>query len=343
MTRNELPAGRLLPQEEVQSTLARQLHNGAGLAETLGNLQQWSESVGYYDHLAGRNTYLSFSSEEWNTDLRLQVNYARIGYTPPTGDRPACPLCAENIGTPGKEKLRVYQFELNQRVYFAHLTPFPLHPGHFVVNRWEHLPMHLSRGAFEDAATFVEKCPGWLAASNSDLLWAGASVLQHHHFQAFPNLRLPIQDATALNTTTINNTVTSMLKWPCPSLRLYGKTGEVVETAFRLLQQWKKPEPGKRTCNFLMESIPHGKACLHIILRHSDHRTHPDLLPIKSEGVGIIEMAGELILPPRPNMTPEENRDYFTSIGGDLIPRLIGQNSPPPHLATAFFQTINWN
>lgn len=340
MTDGILPVGGLIPQDEVQSRLYKLQQDGATLPEILHALRIWKESIGYFDHLSGSNLHLEFPSSELDVDVRLQVNYSRVGYTPPTGTRPACPLCLENIGTAGKEKLRVHHLELNGRPYFAHLTPFPLHPGHFVVNKREHLPMELNREAFEEAITFTVNCPGWLLASNSDLMWAGASVLQHHHFQTFPKLRLPIEDAAEEGRTSINRTTVSTLRWPCPSLRLYGGTNEVVETAFHLLQEWKSPESARRTCNFLASSTTAGTTTLHMILRHSEHRTQRDLQPIKSEGVGIIEMAGEIILPPRMEMTAAENRDYFHSIGDNLIPRLISQNSPPMGIATEFFNTI---
>lgn len=323
-----LPRGKTLAQDEVQRLLARAESRGAALGEVLADLRRWSESIGYFDHLAEENVYLSFANEGYGVSFRLQVNYSRLGYTLPEGDRPACPLCIENIGTPGKEKLRVYQFDLGGRAYFCHLTPFPLHPGHFVVNCLEHSPMLIDQTALDDASAFLRRCPGWLAASNSDVEWAGASVLQHHHLQVFQGLRLPLQDARPLRSVRMGETLVEQLDWPGPVLRLSGATPRVLATGGTLLRRWKGTDPGRSTCNFLLHHPSHEESTLHLLLRHPRHRTGSDLRSIKSEGVGIIEMSGEVIVPPRGMMNRGENIAYFEQIGGQLVPRLIGDNSP---------------
>lgn len=336
-----LPAGILLSQEEIQRALQGAGDGGAPLGDILQALRSWSESVGYFEHLRQENVYFSFPDAAFGVELRLQVNYSRMGYSLPTGERPSCPLCIGNIGTPGKEKLRVHQFTLGGRDYFAHLTPFPLHGGHFVVNRLEHIPMIIDRDALADASEFIGRCPGWLAASNSDVEWAGASVLQHHHLQVFQSLRLPLQDASPIRGRNMGEGArVSELRWPCPALRIEGATADALRVAGDLLLAWKRVRPGETTCNFLLHHGEKGEATVHLLLRHPRFRTGKDLRAIKSEGVGIIEMAGEVIVPPREGLSRAENTVYFKEIGAALIPRLIADNSPAGDFVTRYLEDV---
>jgi galactose-1-phosphate uridylyltransferase len=322
-----LPDNPDLTQQEVQSLLAAD-HDG-NLDVTLRELERWSNAVGYFNHLTAPNEFLSFPNDDYGVTLRLQVNYSRLGYKAPNGERRvACPLCIENIGTPGKELLRVFEFELEGTQFFAHLTPFPLHPGHFVINSRVHEPMRIGDRALRETAAFLRRAPGWLAASNSDIEWAGASVLGHHHCQLFRRLQLPLEAARPLKEWKTRHSRMELLHWPCPSFRFAGAEQAVLEKASQVLSLWKEQSPPTNTVNFLMRIPEKRRLEIHLLLRDSRYRTPEELRPIKSEGVGIIEMAGEVILPPRPEKNREENKEYFQEIGPEFVPALIGGNAP---------------
>lgn len=325
----------------VQDILDRAARDGNhDLGDLLGSLRDWSESIGYFDHLKEENIYLEHENRDLGVKLRLQVNYSRMGYSLPEGERPACPLCIENVGVPGKVLLRVYKFNLGGRMYFAHLTPFPLHPGHFVVNRLEHTPMCVDRHALEDSWQFISQCQGWLAASNSDVEWAGASVLQHHHIQVFQRLSLPIQRAQANQTKMKQDTEISTLHWPCPALRITGTPIRALDLTGVLIREWKVINPGKNTCNYLLGQIDRERIQIHLLLRNPDYRTGEELRAIKSEGVGIIEMAGEIIVPPRPELSRSENHRFFENEGPALVPLLISSNAPKGGMVDEFIRRI---
>jgi len=323
-----LPAGVLLPQEEVQERLDS-LYSKGRFAEALVALETWLRSVGYFDHLTESNIFLSFEPEEGMPSLRLQVNYSRLSYKlPGQASKLSCPLCFENIGAPGKEKLRVYEFSLAGSRYFAHPTPFPLHPGHFVLNLRQHEPMRVSEKSLREAHDFLVHAPGWLLASNSDVEWAGASVLGHHHFQIFRELELPLEDASAIACRCSKGVELALLRWPAPVVRLQGESEAVLTKAASIINSWKNTEPLRCTFNYLMR-IDQDSLRLFLIFRHPDFTSSEKLREIKSEGVGVIEMAGEAIVPPRPGLNRHENEQFFRSHGKAIARAIIAENSPP--------------
>lgn len=327
-----LPEETLLPQSEVQERLQGLASQGYLAGEILTVLEEWLRSIGYFSHLKEPNLFLRFP--RWWTDsveLWLQVNYSRLGYRAPSARQPQhCPLCIENIGTEGKELLRVYEFELAGTWYFAHPTPFPIHDGHFVLNVREHVPMRVNRQSLEEAYAFLRQAPGWLLASNSDVEWAGASVLGHHHFQVFRNLQLPVERAPWIATRWDGNTRVQWVNWPAPVTRLIGQPEEVLRRGAQLIEEWKAIDPGRNTGNYLMR-LERGILTLTFFFRNPAYITPDDLKAIKSEGVGIVEMAGEAIVPPRPDLNRDANREYFERIGAEFTIALISSNSPPPY------------
>lgn len=329
---SSLPGAEVLAQDDVQARLASEYARTGDLDATLRDLGGWLGSVGYFDHLREENERLEFPDGELGVTLRLQVNYSRLAYRSPAADRRvACPLCIDNIGTPGKELLRVFQLELGGRPFFSHPTPFPLCPGHFVVNSLEHRPMTINAEGLEQSADFVERARGWLVASNSDVEWAGASVLGHHHMQVFESLRLPLEDAPVEKVLSRADCTAEFLRWPLPVVRITGDRSAVLAAGARLIGAWKQIDPGKATFNYLMRRLGDASIQLHLLFRHPDHRTGEILRPIKAEGVGIIEVAGEVIVPPIVGKSREENRLFFEEQGHRIVRGIVSDNAPVGH------------
>lgn len=326
-----------LPEQTEVQTRLQEVYSRTGgrLDETLVTLMQWSDGWGYFDHLKQTNEYLTFEAPGEVVPLRVQVNYSRLGYKAPEGNRgPACPLCFENIGVPGKERLRVFEFTLAGTPFFAHLTPFPLYRGHFVVNLRRHAPMMIGREGLVQSLDFVQRAPGWLVASNSDVEWAGASVLGHHHVQVFAALRLPVEDAAvedaAVETPLARGEAdAAVLRWHCPVVRVSGAPEAVVARAGAMIDAWKSAEAGKRTFNYLMRLVG-DTLTVHLFYRHPDHRTPEHRRTIKAEGVGIIEMAGEVIVPPIKELDRAANVSFFREKGLAIVREIIRGNGPWP-------------
>jgi hypothetical protein len=71
---------------------------------------------------------------------------------------------------------------------------------------------------------------------------------------------------------------------------------EVESRTCGLIERWKKMQSGRNTVNLVLRKI-NSVYEFYIILRNPDHRTPPSLRALKEEGVGVIEAAGEIILP----------------------------------------------
>jgi UDPglucose--hexose-1-phosphate uridylyltransferase len=301
----------------------------------LDALFEWSKRVGYLtDAKLNDNLRYTYFDPTLNIHFKTQINIARSRYSPlpPTGkDLPKlhCSICFENIGLPGKEQLRAFEFELNGKNFFAQLTPFPLYPKHFVLVSREQTPMIMNAESIADMLNFLDKAPRYTVLSNSDIEWAGASILAHHHYQTIENLKLPITEAHAFTgcQKKIGQTQIQLLNFPIATFRLDSPHSEELSWyGQKILAFWRAKDP-KNTCNLmLLHTHPHQKS-LFILLRNPAYRTPESLLAIKSEGVGIVEVCGEGIypIPQDPAIAHRIEREGLSVIKG-----IINGNNPLP-------------
>jgi hypothetical protein len=263
--------------------------------------------------------------------------------SPPAPGPQTCLLCKDNIGRPGKESLRVYELDLDGRGrrFFFQLTPFPLYPYHFVPVLSEHTPQSISPRSLDDMFALLELAPSYAILSNSDVQWAGASILSHLHFQMLRGVRLPVLEARAapLLDRRIPGGRAEFLDYPLAAFRFTGTDARALrQAAGALLQQWKSLDPGRNTVNLNLVRSPGGPESgfeLVVLLRNPDYRTPERLRRFKSEGVGVVEASGEAILPvPRGPEAPERWR-VIREQGLGLVKDLIAGNSPPMPSARA--------
>jgi UDPglucose--hexose-1-phosphate uridylyltransferase len=305
------------PQQEIQDRLAR-IHAAGDLSIVMDCLFRWSLAAGYITREKLEQVErLEFPDPDTGVTFRIQVNHARTKYSDaqerekkeaaPAGPR-ACLLCRDNIGRPGKEGLRVYEFLLDgrERRFFLQLTPFPLYPYHFVPVSSEHSPQFLNAQSVRDMLDFLRLAPEYTVASNSDVEWAGASILNHLHYQALRGVRLPVMDARPVpeRTRRLPGLAIEFLRYPLPAFRFTAVEEEPLRAAVpALIALWKSRDPGYRT--------PVG------------------LRRFKSEGVGVIEASGEAILPVPKGPEAEELWREIRGNGLTLCKALIAGNGPP--------------
>ncbi len=360
-----------LPPDTPQPAIQRRLeaiHAAGGLEAALEYLHRWELAAGYItqEKLEGIER-LAFPDLGSGLTFLLQVNHARTRYSdaqdrerrtadPPAsmpgsapasvpGSAPArkpCLLCKDNIGRPGKESLRVYELDLDGRGrrFFFQLTPFPLYPFHFVPVLSEHTPQLVSPRSLEDMFALLELAPSYAILSNSDVEWAGASILSHLHFQMLRGVRLPVLEARAEPglTHSIPAGRVELLDYPLAAFRFTGADGLALrQAAGALLEKWKSLDPGRNTVNLNLVRSPGSEPGfqLVVLLRNPDYRTPEGLRRFKSEGVGVVEASGEAILPvPRGPEAPEMWRE-IRERGLGLVKELIAGNSPPMPSARA--------
>jgi hypothetical protein len=331
------------------------IHAAADLETALECLHFWELAAGYItqEKLDGIER-LAFPDPASGLTFLLQVNHARTRYSdaqererqagkPPAkpGPKP-CLLCKDNIGSPGKESLRVYELDLDGRGrrFFFQLTPFPLYPFHLVPVLSEHTPQRISAQSLDDMFALLELAPSYAILSNSDVEWAGASILSHLHFQMLRGVRLPVLEARQAPglTRPISAGRIDFLDYPLSAFRFTGLDDRALrQAAGALLESWKGLDPGRNTANLnlVRSPAPQPGFQLVVLLRNPDYRTPERLRRFKSEGVGVVEASGEAILPvPSGPEAPEMWRE-IRERGLGLVKELIAGNSPPMPLAGA--------
>ncbi len=323
--------------KEMQNYL-NSVYNSSGLPETMGVLHDWEFRSGYINkEKYESNPRFKYIDPDTGTTYRAQVNIARSRYSPkpvPAAQKKNihCPICIENAGIAGKETLRVFRFDLNGRgrEFFLQLTPFPLFRHHFVLINMEKVPQKIDKTTLSDMFDFLDKAPTYTVCSNSDVEWAGASILSHMHYQVFDKLELPVMEAPIKPgyTKTEGTFFANLLDYPIAVIRcLSPYRTESENKTWGIIDKWKNLSPGKNTVNLTLRKIK-NKFETHVILRNPDFRTPKELTGIKSEGVGIIEVSGEGIYPLPEGPEAEEKWDYIKNRGLELIKGIINGNNP---------------
>lgn len=298
-------------QKQISSYL-RTIQKEKGLETALDALFDWSIEADYINREKLEENGLScFYSLDYDLSFSYQINYARAKYNSrATGNLPPgaeCLICRENGSSEGKENLRVFDITLQDRDdFFLQLSPFPLFPRHFVLINRNHIPMSMDEDSIRQSLSFISQAPSYTLCSNSDLPWAGASILSHSHFQVIKGISLPVMSSSVLESFDSPAGLTiETLRYPLPSIRITGRDNKLIgREGSRIIDAWKQTSPGKRTVNMVLFRKGRESVCI-LLLRDSDCRNPEALQKYKSEGIGVVEAAGSWIFPP-PADYPEE-------------------------------------
>ncbi|MCY7102882.1 UDP-glucose--hexose-1-phosphate uridylyltransferase [Streptococcus oralis] len=256
-----------------------------------------------------------------------------------------CQLCLENegyhgrINHPARSNHRIIRFEMAGQEWGFQYSPYAYFNEHCIFLDGQHRPMAISRQSFERLLAIVEQFPGYFAGSNADLPIVGGSILTHDHYQGgrhvFPMELAPLQKAFRF--AGFEQVKAGIVKWPMSVLRLTSDFKEdLFNLADKILQEWRQySDPSVQV---LAESngTPHhtitpiarkrdGQFELDLVLRdnqtsaeHPDGIYHPhkDVQHIKKENIGLIEVMGLAILPPRLKEEVEQVANYL--VGEDV-------------------------
>ena len=259
---------------------------------------------------------------------------------------PQCQLCMENEGYhgrvnhPARSNHRIIRFSMAGHEWGFQYSPYAYFNEHCIFLDSKHRPMAISRHSFERLLSIVEQFPGYFAGSNADLPIVGGSILTHDHYQGgrhvFPMELAPLQQSFRFQG--FENVKAGIVKWPMSVIRLTSDSKEnLIDLADNILQEWRQySDPSVQV---LAESngIPHhtitpiarkrdGQFELDLVLRdnqtspeHPDGIYHPhkDVQHIKKENIGLIEVMGLAILPPRLKVELEQVAAYL--VGEDVL------------------------
>lgn len=241
---------------------------------------------------------------------------------------PLCLLCMENEGYqgrnnhPARQQHRLVRLNLNHRHYGMQYSPYVYYNEHSIFLSEEHTPMKIDRKAMDNLLAIVEQLPHYFAGSNADLPIVGGSILAHDHYQG-GRYTFPMEKAKAYQTIKLNafpSLKVELVEWPMSVIRLNGANRDEVATAGEaLLNFWRNYSDESVDVLAYTNDTPHNTVTpvarrrnnhfeLDIVLRnnrtneaHPDGIFHPhqDVQHIKKENIGLIEVMGLAILPPR--------------------------------------------
>ena len=259
---------------------------------------------------------------------------------------PQCQLCIENEGYhgrvnhPARSNHRIIRFSMDGHEWGFQYSPYAYFNEHCIFLDSKHRPMAISRHSFERLLSIVEQFPGYFAGSNADLPIVGGSILTHDHYQGgrhvFPMEIAPLQQSFHFQG--FENVKAGIVKWPMSVIRLTSDSkDDLTNLAEKILLSWRQySDPSVQV---LAESngIPHHTITpiarkrdrqfeLDLVLRdnqtspeHPDGIYHPhkDVQHIKKENIGLIEVMGLAILPPRLKVELEQVAAYL--VGEDVL------------------------
>lgn len=285
------------------------------------------------------------TATEWG-DLEITINLSKpekdprgiaaAGAVPADGEKyPACQLCIENEGYPGRaaaaaggsyparQNLRIVPIELVGECWGLQYSPYAYFNEHCIAMSARHRPMHIDRDALEHLLDFVDLLPHYFIGSNADLPIVGGSILSHDHYQGgdhvFPMMRAEVAQTFAMQG--FPSVKGEVLLWPLSVLRLQsGDRSELLEACAHVIDAWcgwSDEAVGVRAHD--ADGTPHNTVTpvvrragvgyeAYLALRCNvtseqnplgDFHPHAQWHHIKRENIGLIEVMGLAILPAR--------------------------------------------
>lgn len=260
---------------------------------------------------------------------------AAAGAAPATGDvYPACQLCMENEGYrgrgageangahPARQNLRIVPVTLGGEHWGLQYSPYAYFNEHCIAMSAEHRLMHVDRENMGRLLDFVDLFPHYFVGSNADLPIVGGSILSHDHFQGgrhvFPMMKAQV--ASTFSMDGFPSVECSVVRWPLSVLKLAACDREqLLDAAAHVLDVWRDwsdegvgviaESNGERHNTITPVACREGENyVLYLALRCNvttdEHplgvfHPHAEWHHIKKENIGLIEVMGLAILPPR--------------------------------------------
>lgn len=264
----------------------------------------------------------------------------------PQAGYPKCMLCRENEGYagridfPARQNHRMIPIQINNENWFMQYSPYVYYNEHCIVFAGEHKPMKISKKTFSDLLDFVTQFPHYFIGSNADLPIVGGSILAHEHFQGgryeFAMERASIENEIRFRA--FPDVKAGIVCWPMSTLRLQSLSKDsLVELADKLLAAWRTYSDESVSVYAETNGEPHNTVTpiarkrgmfyeLDLVFRNNKtsaqhplgmFHPHAELHHIKKENIGLIEVMGLAVLPPRLKTELEAVKKTMLE-GGDL-------------------------
>lgn len=242
---------------------------------------------------------------------------------------PKCALCFENEGYrgheshPARQNHRIIRMNVNGKMFGFQFSPYSYYNEHSIFIDRDHQPMAINSSTFKNLFSIVDQLPHYFVGSNADIPRVGGSILSHNHYQGgrhiFPMNRAKVNYELTMGSK--NDVVASILNWPMSVIRLKSINKQaILDIAGKILDGWRSysnatidilssSEEGiHNTITPIARKNQGSEYELYLVLRNNRtselfpdgiFHPHPDVQHIKKENIGLIEVMGLAILPPR--------------------------------------------
>ncbi|HEM3481783.1 TPA: UDP-glucose--hexose-1-phosphate uridylyltransferase [Streptococcus suis] len=253
---------------------------------------------------------------------------------------PQCLLCMENegyqgrINHPARANHRIIRLDLGQEQWGFQYSPYAYYNEHAIFLNQEHVPMVISPQTFEQLLDLLDIFPNYFVGSNSDLPISGGSILTHNHYQggrhSFAMEKAPIERQLVFDG--FESVSAGIVKWPMSVIRLSSADKPaLLGLATKILEKWRSYSDDSVQIKAETDGTPHHTITpiarkrgelyeLDLVLRDNQtseefpdgiYHPHPDVQHIKKENIGLIEVMGLAILPPRLKAELAEVKKYL--------------------------------
>lgn len=262
-------------------------------------------------------------------------------------DYPWCPLCCENEGYAGnahreaRRTLRLISLELAGRRWYWQFSPYLYYPEHSILLAAEHVPINVSRETFRVMMEFLTKFPHYFIGLGADLPILGGALQAHGHFLT-GSCHFPIEEAPFEKEYTypgFDTVRTGRLHWQPSVIRLRSADVQrLTVLADKIRRAWSCYTDKNVSLLAETDGVPHHTMTavarrrgeeyeLDLVLRSNlQTKERPrgvffqkdELRHIKKEPLGITEVQGLEILPPRLMQTMNEVREELLRGSTDI-------------------------
>lgn len=294
-----------------------------------------------------KNIYYPVSTEYG--DLEITINLSKPEKDPKSiaaatkaeaSNYPKCLLCMENegyqgrINHPARANHRIIRLDLGKEKWGFQYSPYAYYNEHAIFLNQEHVPMVISPQTFEQLLDLLDLLPGYFVGSNSDLPISGGSILTHNHYQggrhSFAMEKAPIERQLVFDG--FESVSAGIVKWPMSVIRLTSADKpSLLGLATKILEKWRSYSDDSVQIKAETDGTPHHTITpiarkrgdlyeLDLVLRDNQtseefpdgiYHPHPDVQHIKKENIGLIEVMGLAILPPRLKAELAEVKKYL--------------------------------
>jgi UDPglucose--hexose-1-phosphate uridylyltransferase len=241
---------------------------------------------------------------------------------------PKCLLCREmegyagHLNRPARQNHRLIPIRLDGETWYFQYSPYVYYDEHCIALNERHIPMKIDRSTFRKLRDFLNLFPHYFIGSNADLPIVGGSILSHDHFQGgcyhFPMALAQVRQNFRFDGYPL--TTAGIVNWPLSTIRLRSRDSEqLIGLAGHILDKWRCYTDERISLFAETDGVLHntitpimrmseGLYELDLVLRNNItteahplglFHPHAALHHIKKENIGLIEVMGLAVLPPR--------------------------------------------